>query len=60
MHIYRTWRVAAYRQFTWWAHGTLGKRRRRVIPSCVVKAIRAQFPEEDGLYVGFQEANLVP
>ncbi|CAH3176616.1 unnamed protein product [Porites lobata] len=22
----RTWRLAAYRQFTWWAHGALGKK----------------------------------
>ena len=23
----RTWRLAAYRQFTWWAHGALGKKK---------------------------------
>ena len=31
----RTWRLAAYRQFTWWAHGALGKKNRQVIPACV-------------------------
>jgi len=53
-----TWRLAAYRQFTWWAHGSLGKKRRRVIPACVVKTIRETFPEDDGDYVGFKEAEL--
>ena len=23
----RTWRLAAYRQFTWWVHGVLGKKK---------------------------------
>lgn len=55
---YRTWRLAAYRQFTWWVHGILGKKRRRAIPSCVVHAIRKRFPEESGDYVGFKEAEL--
>ena len=44
----RTWRLAAYRQFTWWVHGVLGRKNRRVIPACVVKAIRHEFPEESG------------
>ncbi|XP_073241599.1 P2X purinoceptor 7-like [Porites lutea] len=52
----RTWRLAAYRQFTWWAHGALGKKNRRVIPACVVKAIRHEFPDETGQYAGFKEA----
>ncbi|CAH3148908.1 unnamed protein product [Pocillopora meandrina] len=54
----RTWRLAAYRQFTWWAHGVLGKNRRRIVPACVVTAIRKTFPEESGNYVGFREADL--
>ena len=54
----RTWRLAAYRQFTWWAHGALGKKNRRVIPACVVKAIRHEFPDETGQYAGFKEAEL--
>lgn len=54
----RTWRLAAYRQFTWWVHGVLGKRRRRVIPACVVQAIRKEFPEESGQYAGFREADM--
>ena len=54
----RTWRLAAYRQFTWWAHGALRKKNRRVIPACVVKAIRHEFPDETGQYAGFKEAEL--
>ncbi|KAK3712869.1 hypothetical protein QZH41_016904, partial [Actinostola sp. cb2023] len=52
----RTWRLTAYRQFTTWVHGYLGKRTRRPIPSCVVKAVRSTFPEQSGVYVGFKEA----
>ena len=40
----RTWRLAAYRQFTWWAHGALRKKNRRVIPACVVKPFDTSFP----------------
>ncbi|XP_022777632.1 uncharacterized protein LOC111319067 [Stylophora pistillata] len=46
----RSFRYAAYGQFTWWAHGYLGKKIRRVIPSCAVKIIRENFPCEDGIY----------
>ena len=50
--------LAAYRQFTWWEHGVLGKNRRRIVPACVVTAIRKTFSEESGNYVGFREADL--
>ena len=53
----RTFRLAAYRQFTWWTHNRLGHRVRRVIPSCVVMAIRRKFPDVEGHYVGFREVN---
>ncbi|KAF0758741.1 P2X purinoceptor 7-like [Aphis craccivora] len=33
----------------------IGKGNRVVIPSCVVKKIRERYPEENGLYVGFQK-----
>ena len=36
----------------------LGKKRRRVIPACVVKTIRKAFPEESDAYTGFREADL--
>ena len=57
--ICRTWRLAAYRQFTWCVHGVLGKKNRRVIPACVVKAIRKEFPEESGFYEGFKAPEMV-
>ena len=51
--LFRSLRYAAYRQFTWWAHGHLGKNIRRVIPPCAVKKIRATFPAPDGIYTGY-------
>ncbi|XP_044180558.1 uncharacterized protein LOC122961799 [Acropora millepora] len=48
------YRYAAYRQFTWWVHDRLGKYVRRVIPACVVKEIRAAFPDSQGNYTGFR------
>ena len=49
----RSFRYSAYRQFTWWVHGHLGKTIRRVIPSCAAKKIRGVFPSEDGSYTGY-------
>ena len=50
---FRSFRYAAYRQFTWWVHGHLGRKIRRVIPSCAVKKIRSTFPADDGVYTGY-------
>ena len=44
----RSYRFAAYRQFTWWVHNKGTKGVRRVVPSCVVSRIRDQFPSPDG------------
>ncbi|KAK7885888.1 hypothetical protein WMY93_025509 [Mugilogobius chulae] len=49
----RSYRYAAYRQFTWWMHGWLGKRVRRVIPACAVNHIRLAYPENSGTYTGY-------
>ena len=59
LYFYRTYRYAAYRQFTWWAHNRVGRHIRRVIPACVVKKIREEFPEPDQNYTGFKSGNEV-
>ena len=39
----RSLRYAAYEQFIWWVFNYLGKRNRRVIPSCALWKIRNCF-----------------
>ena len=50
-----SYRKAAYRQYILWIHGYLGRGNRRVVPSCVVLAIRRWYPSPTGLYMGFRE-----
>ena len=50
----RSYRYTSYRQFTAWMHNRLGRSIRRVIPSCVVSRIRAEFEADDGNYTVFQ------
>ncbi|XP_052238339.1 P2X purinoceptor 7-like [Dreissena polymorpha] len=45
--VHELYRYLAYRRFTRWVYGLLGKKFRRVIPSCAVNAIREQFPSEE-------------
>jgi hypothetical protein len=44
----KVWRYVAYRSFVSWVNSwtSLGKNNRIVIPSCVINAIREEFPEE--------------
>ncbi|XP_046842109.1 P2X purinoceptor 7-like [Xenia sp. Carnegie-2017] len=51
-----TLRYTAYRQWTAWIHGKLGKKYRLPIPSCAVKEIRKAFPSPSGIYKGFEYA----
>ena len=50
----RTKRFVAYRAFVSFFFGTVGKGKRTVLPSCVVRRIREEFPSVE--YVGFQQA----
>ncbi|XP_068099222.1 uncharacterized protein [Hyperolius riggenbachi] len=49
----RKLRKTAYRTFTAWVYGFLGKERRRTIPSCAVNVIRQAFPDAQHLYASF-------
>nr|XP_055053583.1 uncharacterized protein LOC129438730 isoform X2 [Misgurnus anguillicaudatus] len=52
-------RLVAYRVvLEWMLKGEkLGKGNRKVLPSCVVLAIREKYPSQSGSYVGFREAD---
>ncbi|XP_041435764.1 uncharacterized protein LOC121399347 isoform X3 [Xenopus laevis] len=51
----RLLRKTAYKGFSAWIHGYLGKGVRRPIPSCAVKVIRDKFPDPEELYMGFRQ-----
>uniref|UniRef100_A0A224Z0I0 Kolobok-2 xt n=1 Tax=Rhipicephalus zambeziensis TaxID=60191 RepID=A0A224Z0I0_9ACAR len=50
--IHRRYRYTAYRQFVRWVWHRLGRKKRTVLPSCVVAAVRDAFPSES--YSGFK------
>lgn len=50
-----SYRFQAYRSYINFTHGYLGRKHRRVIPSCIVNYIRQQWPDPEGSYVGFKE-----
>ena len=45
-----SYRKAAYRQWILWQHGYLGRSNRRIVPSCMVWAVRNRYPAPDGRY----------
>lgn len=49
----RLYRHVAYRIFTRWVWGVLGRGHRIPVPACAVWAIRGSFPEEDQVHAGF-------
>ena len=51
------WRYTAYRQYTMWVWGHLGKGNRKVIPSCILWCIRDRYPDSSNNYTGFMDAN---
>lgn len=53
----RSYRYAAYKQFTWWVYKRLGKGNRRVIPSCALWVIRNMYPELNENYVLYNEGD---
>ncbi|XP_072022174.1 uncharacterized protein [Amphiura filiformis] len=53
----RLYRLLAYQAYTFWIHGKLGRKNRRVIPACAVNTIRRKWPEmNDNNYVSYKEA----
>ncbi|XP_033729534.1 P2X purinoceptor 7-like [Pecten maximus] len=50
--VHELYRYIAYRRFVRWVWHRLGRKQRKVLPSCVVLKIRKTFPSED--YTGFK------
>ncbi|KAL3876084.1 hypothetical protein ACJMK2_003691 [Sinanodonta woodiana] len=53
--IHELYRYIAYRRFVRWIFQRLGQKQRKILPSCVVKAIREKFPSQQ--YCGFKYPN---
>ena len=54
----RSYRLAAYHQFSNWTYNFLGKGDRRVVRACVMNTVQLKFPESDNVYTGFKVAEL--
>ena len=50
------YRHHAYVSYASYIHGLKGKRRRRVIPSCIVNFISKSWPDANAHYTGYAEA----
>jgi hypothetical protein len=53
---HKIYRLVSYRRCSRWIFHILGKKNRRVFPSCVYKSIRNKFASPDGLYTHFKFA----
>ena len=51
----RSCRYTGYRNYIYQKYGSTGKGNRKVIPSCVVWAIRDRYPDPNRVYVGFKD-----
>ena len=49
----KAFRFQAYRRFTLWAHGKVGRRAAKIIPACCTIAIRNKYPDPEGKYKVF-------
>ena len=52
----QSYRKAAYRQYTLWKYGKLGRGNRKLLPSCVVTTIRQAYPAPESNYMGFRHS----
>ena len=52
-----TFHKAAYRNYILDTHGYLGKRKRKVVPSCCVLCIRQHYPSARGIYIWGSDSN---
>ncbi len=50
-----SFRKAAYRQYVLWIYKKLGRGRRKVLPSCVVRCIRRWYPSPAGIYMRYRD-----
>jgi len=48
-------RKSTYRQYIIFSHGYLGRRKRKVVPLCVLWKVRDKFSAPDNNYMGFKE-----
>ena len=51
---HKLYRLVSYRRCSRWVFNILGKKCRRVLPSCVYTCIRNKFASPDGLYTHFK------
>ena len=55
--LFKSYRFAGYKQFSWWIHNRLGKGVRRIIPSCALWSICQKSPSANGSYIPFKESH---
>ncbi|KAL4148699.1 hypothetical protein QTP88_002869 [Uroleucon formosanum] len=58
----KTWRFICYKQYMSWVNSwiAMGRGYRVVLPACVVQKIREEYPEPNGIYVGFKNSKKLP